>query len=57
MSVEKQYYLNCDGDNCDIQYEDKGETKECVREMAIDDGWGYNQKDELDFCPKCKKTK
>lgn len=65
MTVQRQYYLICDG--CGVMYNDKAETETCVRDLAVDDGWKTDVNDpkggviirddtKLDFCPKCKAS-
>lgn len=61
MTVHKQYYLTCN--ICGEIHEERGETGDCVRDEAIDDGWtvvGREKVDEdevEDFCPDCTERK
>lgn len=60
MSTEQEHYLKCD--KCGEAYADdtgrviRGETEDCVRAEAEDDGWLCYQggKEDQDYCPEHK---
>ncbi|AUR95164.1 hypothetical protein NVP1201B_59 [Vibrio phage 1.201.B._10N.286.55.F1] len=64
MSIEKQYYLNCNV--CGRLYESKADDALGLEDEAIDDGWiissenGYDGNGEClngHACPQCMENK
>lgn len=53
MTAYQEYYLCCD--NCGVQYPEKMETVQCVRDDAEDGGWKVNEEGGIDTCPTCLK--
>jgi hypothetical protein len=60
MSIEKQYYLNCN--SCGHIYESKADDAQGLEEEAIDDGWSIDNETGYDgngeclnshLCPSC----
>ena len=62
MSTQQEHYMICNGcgKGCEDEngYTLRGETPECVRDEAEDQGWLVYQggQNDLDYCKKCIPT-
>lgn len=54
MSIEKQYYLNCN--QCGKLYESKADDPLGLEDEALDDGWVIQEDNGYDGSGECLNT-